>query len=71
METEGPKTCESSLLKISREQGLSISDKRFAQFLDGRDPLKWLRPQIHIPKVSEITENDSDCEGICSYMVTY
>ena len=55
--------CASSLLKISREQGLSISDKTFAQLLDERDPLKWLRSEFHIPKVSEINESATDREG--------
>ena len=59
-------TCASSLLKISREQGLLISDIRFAQLLDERDPLKWLRSEFHIPKVSEINDNSTDCEGTYS-----
>ena len=48
------------LLKISREQGLSIDDEKFAQLLDERDPMKWLRSEFHVPKISEIIEDDID-----------
>ena len=59
----------SFLLKLSRDQGLSISDERFAQFLDDRDPLQWLRSEFYVPTISEITDNNFDCtKGIASYI---
>ena len=59
------------LLKISREQGLSIDDEKFAQLLDERDPMKWLRSEFHVPKISEIIEDDIDHKGIYIYSYKY
>ena len=53
-------TSASSLLQLSREEGLSINDERFALLLDERDPIKWLRSKFHMPKISEITESHAD-----------
>ena len=50
----------SSLLQLSREEGLSINDERFARLLDEKDQIKWLQSEFHVPKISEITENDAD-----------
>ena len=50
----------SSLLQLSREEGLSINDERFARLLDEKDQIKWLQSEFHVPKISEITENDDN-----------
>lgn len=63
MENPSGLDCASLFLKLSREEGLSISDKGFAQLLDERDPLKWLRSEFHVPTISEVTENDFDYKG--------
>ena len=55
--------CVDLLLKLSKEQGLLITDERFAQLQDERDPLNWLRSEFYVPKISEITENITDCQG--------
>ena len=66
----------SSLVQLSREEGLSIKDERFALLLDERDPIKWLRSEFHVPKISEITESHagydkgSYCIATYSYMYT-
>ena len=63
-------SCAAQLLKISKEQGVSLDDARFAQLLDEMDPIKWLRSEFHVPKISEIIEDDIDidlCEGIAIY----
>ena len=57
---EADLTSASSLLQLSREEGLSINDERFAQLLDERDPMKWLRSEFHVPKISEITESHDE-----------
>ena len=67
----GSSTCAaelSELLQLSREHGLSLGDERFAELLDERDPMKWLRSEFHVPKISEIIEDDSDYEGTYSYV---
>ena len=45
------------LFQTAREEGLEINDDRFAQLLDDRDPLKFLRGQFHVPTVSEVLDN--------------
>ena len=47
-----------TLLDIAKEQGLKITDDKFAQLLDERDPLKHLRDQFHIPTKAEALEGD-------------
>lgn len=47
-----------TLLETAREQGLKITDERFAQLLDERDPLKHFREQFHIPTKVEALEGD-------------
>ena len=62
---ENELACAPLLLKISREHGLSITDEKFAQLLDERDPMKWQRSKFYMPKVSEITDSSADSNGKC------
>lgn len=52
------------LLKTAEKEGLEITDERFAQLLDERDPLKHLREQFHVPTKAEALESDLG-EGEC------
>ena len=52
------------LLQTAQEEGLEISDGRFAQLLDDKDPLKFLRDEFHVPSVSEILDHKLN-EGAC------
>ena len=45
-----------TLLETAEEEGLKITDERFAQLLDERDPLKHLREQFHVPTKAEALE---------------
>lgn len=46
------------LLDTAQEHGLKITDERFAQILDERDPLKHLREQFHVPTKAEALGSD-------------
>ena len=56
------------LLQTAQEEGLEISDDRFAQLLDDKDPLKFLRDEFHVPSVSEILDNKLN-EGACLLLI--
>ena len=60
----------SSLLQLSREKGLSINDRKFIQFLDEINPIKWLWSEFHVSKTSEVSENCTDYKGIAIYSVS-
>ena len=47
-----------SLLETAQEHGLKITDERFAQLLDERDPLKHFREQFHVPTKAEALESE-------------
>ena len=47
-----------SLLETAQEHGLKITDERFAQLLDERDPLKHFRSQFHVPTKAEALEDE-------------
>ena len=49
-----------TLLETAEKEGLKITDERFAQLLDERDPLKHLREQFHVPTKAEALEGDLD-----------
>lgn len=72
MEKLGP---QKTLLKILKEQGLTIAEEGFAKHLDEIDDVGHLRKQFYIPRVSELLEEyDWDggsplvdaLKGICS-----
>ena len=46
------------LLETAQENGLEITDERFAQLMDERDPLKHFRSQFHVPTKAEALEDD-------------
>ena len=47
-----------SLLDTAQEHGLKITDERFAELMDERDPLKHFRSQFHVPTKAEALEDD-------------
>ena len=47
-----------TLLETAQEQGVKITDEKFAQLLDERDPLKHMRDKFHIPTKAEVAESD-------------
>ena len=50
------------LLETAQENGLEITDERFAKLeaklMDERDPLKHFRSQFHVPTKAEALEDD-------------
>ena len=49
-----------TLLEISKEQGLTITEEAFARHLDKIDDVGNLRKQFHVPRVSELLEEFDD-----------
>ena len=47
-----------TLLETAQEQGVKITDEKFAQLLDERDPLKHMRDKFHIPTKAGVAESD-------------
>ena len=47
-----------TLLETAQEEGVKITDEKFAQLLDERDPLKHMKEKFHVPTKAEVLESD-------------